>query len=838
MQPEYFGLVMDPFERGPDPRFLYMDPARRNAFAHLLASVYECKGMVLLACPRGLGKSTLIRHLADQLAALDSVLVLYPGGVLSCRPGMSFADVLAACRGRFDRRQPAASDEERLAATLDRAANRSQVAVLLLDDADALDDAALLRLRELTEADGEDRRLMSVILVGSQKLQQRLEQLAQGRGVARGGRRDGFVDLATDLPSLNDRDVDRLIRHRLTVAGHAEGDLFSPVALAEVARRSHGNPLHVVALCGAAMALAEREAKSTVSRDLVERAAGHVEDLDLDEAYGQDAFGRNERGASPAPTAAAAAAAAAAVPIADAFAAQPVPSARAHQGDAARRLDDVAEAIRAADLRSGGSVDPQVKADPHIKYGPAFARPATGPADQPEPEPTFHSVAAERPSVEFAPAANDHRFYAGTRPSETHRERRRGWLATMLMLVVAAAVLVAAAVYAARSGMIDIAALPDRVGAVSMKLVRLVSNAINANPPAGEGGGGDATEAGSGTGVAEADASPTGSVGGSHSTSLSFDRFGANRDTGAGAEEEKSVASEEVYQFNPPPPQAPTQAPAERQGNSVNADPGRDRMTGAEAARTASEPAPPPVSAPPPLSSSAAKPATQAATPGNVAQQAATPGNVAQQAATPGNVAPQAATPGNGAPQAAAVADEAGNANVLDPGTAVVLSRRGPPETPKPTPPPAPAQAAPVKAPTTAAPAQAGEQATASTADAAHNARSDKNQAQFEPLLARGDEYLVTADLDMARTFYQMAYERGSAEAAVRMGWTFDPQFYKRAGINGEASPREAILWYQEALRRGDRQASQRLSALATWLQSAAASGDVEAKRILKLWQG
>jgi hypothetical protein len=109
---------------------------------------------------------------------------------------------------------------------------------------------------------------------------------------------------------------------------------------------------------------------------------------------------------------------------------------------------------------------------------------------------------------------------------------------------------------------------------------------------------------------------------------------------------------------------------------------------------------------------------------------------------------------------------------------------------------------------------------------------------QHEPLLARGDEYLGSGDLDMARTFYQMAFERGSAEAAIRMGWTFDPQYFQRIGLRGEASPREAILWYQEALRRGSTQASSRLSDLATWLQSAAASGDLEAQRILRMWQG
>ncbi len=821
MQPEFFGLIMDPFESGPDPRFLYMDPARRNVFAQLLSGIYECRGMVLLACDRGLGKSTLIRHLADQLSALDSVLVLYPGGVLNCRPGMSFAEVLAACRGRFDRRQPAAGDEDRLTATLERAAGRGQVAVLLLDDADALDDAALSRLRRLTDPDSEDRRMLSVILVGSQKLQRRLEQLARGDGDLRGDRQPG-VDLVIDLPPLRDRDVDRLIRHRLTVAGYVEGDLFSPVALAEVARRSRGNPMHVVALCEAAMGLAERETKLTVSRDLIERAAGHVDDLDLDDAHDAGEWGR-----SSAPVAGVAA-----LPVEATTGALP-PPAGVHHGDVARRLDDVAEAIRAADLRSGGgraadihsggSVESRAKVDPHIKYGPGPTPGREGFADEPKPEPERRPVAAEVRSIEHPPfAGNDQRFYPGARPSETHRPRRRGWLATAAMFGLILAVLAAAGLYALRTGAVDIADLAGRVEVLSTKLVRLVSDAINADPAVGEGRGGDAAGAGAGAGskeLAGVDASPAGAVGDSHSTSLGFDRFGANRTAGAGADDEGAPAVE-AYQFSPPPPQTPAGEPSGSRGGGAKADFGERASTAVNNARSGQASAPPPVSSPVPLPAPPpAKPALHAAPAGEGAQQAAADAEPAKTPLTAGG--------------------QAGAGNVLDPGTAVVLSRRGPPEEAKPTPPTVPEQPAPDK-PAAAAPAPTAsrEPAAGPAAEAPRNGRSEKNQAQFEPLLARGDEYLVTADLDMARTFYQMAYERGSAEAAVRMGWTFDPQYYKRAGVSGEASPREAILWYQEALRRGDRQASQRLSALATWLQSAAASGDVEAKRILKLWQG
>jgi MSHA biogenesis protein MshM len=780
MLPEYFGLIMDPFENGPDPRFLYMDPPRRNAFAQLLSGVYEGKGVILLACPRGLGKSTLIRHLADQLASLDSALVLYPGGVLNCRSGMTFPDILSACRGRFDRRTKAGSDEDRLMATLERAGGRGQAAVLLLDDADALDDEALLRLHRLSEPDGDGRRMMSTILVGSPGLAHRLEQLGHGDNER------GLVDLLLELPPMRDRDIDRLIRHRLTVAGHGDGELISPVARAEVARRSRGNLMRANALCAAALALAEREKKSTVSRDLVERAADHVHEADDEEEYGAG------EGPHPGPSADD-------LPRAvDSERPMFEPVASASRRDEIRRLDDVAEAIRAADLRSSGGIDP------HIKYGPA---PSRSPGERGHDHMLDQGVAA--PQRQTQPEA-EYRVYPGSRPSDIRPARRRGQLGKIAGLGLVLALIAAAGIYALRDGMVDMTALGQQVQVLAAKVVRLVSNAVEPGPAVDEG-------------VAGVDAPSPASGGDEHTTDLSFDRFGA-------VQRGEKATPAESYDYAPPPPQAqaePSPAAAlqstedRAQPSPVAPPPARGGAAGSVFDRGVTpkpSPAASPPAAPPPSASSG---------------QGDMPARVGAAEPPPAPVEPAPAEP-------APAASTAEKADLLDPGSAVVLARRGPPEAAKPPPPSAERSQAAQPAPAAAPPsAQAPAPPAATQAPAGPRPqRQDAGQAQFEPLLARGDEYLGTADLDMARTFYQMAYERGSAEAAIRMGWTFDPQYFQRMGVRGEASPREAILWYQEALRRGSRQASERLSDLATWLQSAAAAGDVEAQRILKLWQG
>jgi hypothetical protein len=106
---------------------------------------------------------------------------------------------------------------------------------------------------------------------------------------------------------------------------------------------------------------------------------------------------------------------------------------------------------------------------------------------------------------------------------------------------------------------------------------------------------------------------------------------------------------------------------------------------------------------------------------------------------------------------------------------------------------------------------------------------------EIESLLAEGDARLDEGDFAAARSAYEQAYDRGSAAAAARMAQTFDPR--NVAATRKTASPAEAILWYQDAARKGDRHARTELNDLASWLENSAASGNQEARRVLELWR-
>ena len=87
--------------------------------------------------------------------------------------------------------------------------------------------------------------------------------------------------------------------------------------------------------------------------------------------------------------------------------------------------------------------------------------------------------------------------------------------------------------------------------------------------------------------------------------------------------------------------------------------------------------------------------------------------------------------------------------------------------------------------------------------------------AEITEFLARGDILFSTGDLAAARRFYQRAADAGDAQAAVRLGETFDPIFLEHAhlrGVRGDAET--ALSWYRRARDLGAAEAEVLLNSL------------------------
>lgn len=90
------------------------------------------------------------------------------------------------------------------------------------------------------------------------------------------------------------------------------------------------------------------------------------------------------------------------------------------------------------------------------------------------------------------------------------------------------------------------------------------------------------------------------------------------------------------------------------------------------------------------------------------------------------------------------------------------------------------------------------------------------DEALIRRLIVQGQEVLDQGHVMSARLLFRRAAESGSAEAALLLGDTFDPERLKSIGVRGLAGDIEqSVKWYEKADELGATAAKARLSALA-----------------------
>jgi type II secretory pathway predicted ATPase ExeA len=273
MPVDYFGFKEEPFGVGPNVRFFYYDAARQHVHAHLTSSIREGRGLVLLTGERGVGKTILLRHLADKLAVGQRVALLAPSGVLCCESSPSFADILRACRVRSNASDGAADDERDesgLASFLDGRKMTDPPVALILDGADHLPQEALERLKALSALPADERGRLSIVLSGCLDASEGLHCTAFEAARLN-------ADVSLRLQRFQDRDVKPYVCHRIQLAGRKGPALFAPAAIERIAHYSKGNPLSINRFCRSTLVIASNQTIKTVSAEMVDQvAAGNL----------------------------------------------------------------------------------------------------------------------------------------------------------------------------------------------------------------------------------------------------------------------------------------------------------------------------------------------------------------------------------------------------------------------------------------------------------------------------------------------------------------------------------------------------------------------------------
>lgn len=239
MYKKFFGLKANPFNPNPDPRFLFLTGATREALAALAYGIRNKKGFLLLTGEVGTGKTTLLNRLLEWLSE-EGVATAF---IFNSRLNEGeFFDFVLHDFGIQCQSHEKSQRLIRLNEWLVERYRERRNAVLIVDEAQNLSADVLEEIRLLTNMETTREKLLQIVLSGQPELEEklRLPELRQLRQ---------RITIRCSTCPLSREEMQSYVGERLRVAGANGTPIFSIEAVDAVYRHSSGIPRIANLLC-------------------------------------------------------------------------------------------------------------------------------------------------------------------------------------------------------------------------------------------------------------------------------------------------------------------------------------------------------------------------------------------------------------------------------------------------------------------------------------------------------------------------------------------------------------------------------------------------------------
>ena len=163
---EFYGLKEQPFGVTPDPRFICPSRTHSKAFNSLSRGLEAGCGFLALISRPGMGKTTLVFQLLNQLNQTSHAVFLFQ---TQCDSRELLRYVLSGL-GLDATGQDIVRMHERLNQALARELLAGRRLVLIIDECQNLDNSVLETVRLLSDFETPQTKLMQIILVGQTQL--------------------------------------------------------------------------------------------------------------------------------------------------------------------------------------------------------------------------------------------------------------------------------------------------------------------------------------------------------------------------------------------------------------------------------------------------------------------------------------------------------------------------------------------------------------------------------------------------------------------------------------------------------------------------------------------
>ena len=264
MYEAHWGLSEPPFDNSPNPKFFYLSPEHEEALVRMMYAVRQRKGCAMLTGEYGCGKTTLSRALIQRLEAERFEI-----GLLT-NPSWTAIEFLSEILYQLGVETDAKSKPEllhRLNEVFFANFRAGRDSVVIVDEAQLIDDDALLEeLRLLMNFQTDDRFLVTILLIGSPELTQRVRRLKH---------LDQRIAIRYHLNTLDDRHTANYIAYRLKMAGQTR-QIFTEDAVKLVFDFTRGTPREINNLCDIALLVGYSKKATEIDEKIV---AGAIKDM-------------------------------------------------------------------------------------------------------------------------------------------------------------------------------------------------------------------------------------------------------------------------------------------------------------------------------------------------------------------------------------------------------------------------------------------------------------------------------------------------------------------------------------------------------------------------------
>jgi general secretion pathway protein A len=264
---KFYGLREQPFGVTPDPRFLYLSRAHREALASLYCGIDAGRGFLALIAGPGMGKTTLLFHLLEKFRGEARTAFLFQ---TQC-DSREFMRFLLAEIGCETYEQDFVRMHDEFNKFLLQEARAGRRFIIVVDEAQNLDPSVLETIRLLSDFETPKAKLLQIILVGQPELADKLasRKLLQLRQ---------RISVLSGLSPLSIEETRAYIDHRLRIAGYSGDPLFTPEAMQLVAQFTEGIPRNINNLCFSALSLGCALGQKLIEISVVEEV---ISDMDI-----------------------------------------------------------------------------------------------------------------------------------------------------------------------------------------------------------------------------------------------------------------------------------------------------------------------------------------------------------------------------------------------------------------------------------------------------------------------------------------------------------------------------------------------------------------------------